>query len=51
MLFETGKIYGYDVFVVQLTDSFKARLLKRGALPTNEFDILQIVETTNLLDK
>ena len=50
ILFELGQLYGYDVFVVQLTDSFKLRLLKRGALRTNQYDILQIVETTNLLE-
>lgn len=50
ILFELGQLYGYDVFVVQLTDSFKLRLLKRGALRTNQYDTLQIVETTNLLE-
>jgi len=49
-LFEIGQIYKYDVFVVDLTESFKERLLKRGAIATNEFDKLQIVETTNLLE-
>lgn len=49
IIFEIGQLYNYDVFVVQLTDSFKERLLRRGALKTSEFDILQIVETTNLL--
>lgn len=50
ILFELGLLYGYDVFVVQLTDSFKLRLLKRGAVRTNQYDTLQIVETTNLLE-
>jgi len=50
ILYELGQIYNYDVFVIQLTDSFKESLLRRGALITNEFDILQIVETTNLLE-
>jgi hypothetical protein len=49
IMFELGEIYGYDVFVVHLTDGFKERLLKRGALPTDQFDTLQIVETTRLV--
>lgn len=48
--FEIGLLYGYDVFVVQLTDSFRERLLRRGAITTNEYDTLQIVEFTNLID-
>lgn len=50
IIYEIGQLYKYDVFVVQLTDNFKERLLKRGALTTNEFDTLQIIETTNLLE-
>ena len=50
IVYEIGVVFGYNTFVVQLTDSFKNRLLSRGALITNEDDILQIVETTNLID-
>ncbi len=50
ILYEIGLLYKYDVFVVLLTDSFKERLLKRGAQTTDQFDTLQIVETTNLLE-
>ena len=50
IIYEVGQIYDYDVFVVQLTDSFRERLLQRGAIQTNEFDTLQIVETTNLIE-
>lgn len=49
IMFELGQIYAYDVFVVHLTESFKERLLKRGALSTDQFDTLQIVETTRLV--
>jgi hypothetical protein len=49
IVFELGQIYAYDVFVVHLTDGFKERLLKHGALPTDQFDTLQIVETTKLV--
>lgn len=50
ILFELGQLYNYEVFVVQLTDSFRERLLRRGAVETPQFDTLQIVETTNLLE-
>jgi len=50
LIYEIGQVYGYDVFVVQLTDNFKERLLKRGAITTDQFDTLQIIETTNLLE-
>lgn len=43
--------FGYETFVVQLTDSFKDRLPRRGAAETNVLDTLQIVETTNLLNQ
>lgn len=49
IIYEVGQnYYNYQVFVTQLTDSFKERLLKRGAIRTNELDMLQIVESTNL---
>jgi hypothetical protein len=50
IVFEIGHLFDSDVFLVQLTDSFKDRMLKRGALETNEFDTLQIVESTRLID-
>jgi len=48
LIFEIGLLYGYHVFVVQLTDSFRARLLSRGAVETDQFDTLQIVRSTRL---
>lgn len=48
MVFELGKIYSYDVFVVQLTDSFRERLLKRGAVETDTYDTLYITQDTIL---
>lgn len=50
IVYEVGVIYGYDTFVVQLTDGFETRLLKRGALPTGKYNVLQIVEATNLVN-
>lgn len=40
--------FGYDVFLVDLTDSFYESMFKRGAVECNETDILQITENTKL---
>ncbi len=48
LVFMVGNFYGYPVFLTLLTDSFKQRMLGRGALPTQKEDMLQIVKTTNL---
>ena len=49
LVYEIGTLYGYDIFVVDLTDSFKARLLRRGAVETDQYDTLQIVNSTRLI--
>src|ERR1035437_8017458 len=48
IVYHTGKRQNYDTLLVQLVDSFYERLLRRGALRTNEYDTLMIVDTTNL---
>lgn len=48
IVYHTGKRHNYDTFLVQLVDSFYERLLRRGALRTNEYDTLMIVDSTNL---
>lgn len=47
-IFKVGRMYGYSVYLTMLTDSFRQRMLNRGALPTYEHDVLQIVDNTNL---
>lgn len=46
--YHLGKIHGYEVYVVQLTDSFRESLLKRGAVTTDVYDTLYITENTKL---
>jgi hypothetical protein len=48
LIFMVGDYFGYSVYLTMLTDSFKQRMLDRGALPTSEYDVLQIVKSTNL---
>jgi hypothetical protein len=48
VVYTVGKKYDYDVFLVQLDDAFKEKLLKRDALETDDPDTLQITERTNL---
>lgn len=48
LIFMVGDYYNYEVYITMLTDSFKERMLARGALPTSTPDMLQIVKTTNL---
>jgi len=49
LIYEVGALHGYHTFVVDLTEGFRTRLLKRGALETNTYDALQIVESTKLM--
>ena len=49
IVYNVGKKNNYDLFVVHLTDSFREKLLKRGAVTTDVFDTLYIDENTKLL--
>ena len=51
LIFMVGDHYDYSVYLTMLTESFKQRMLDRGALPTFETDVLQIVKSTNLYSK
>ncbi|MFZ2782969.1 MAG: hypothetical protein WAZ36_01120 [Sediminibacterium sp.] len=51
LIFLVADHYKYSLYLIMLTDSFKQRMLSRGALPTAEHDTLQIVKTTNLYSK
>lgn len=50
IVFEIGTGYGFDTVLVDLVDSFRRRMIERGALETNEYDQLMIVEETRLID-
>jgi hypothetical protein len=45
LIFMIGDHFGYSVYLTMLTDSFRQRMLERGALPTGIYDMLQIVKT------
>lgn len=51
LIFMVGDYFGYSVYLTMLTDSFKQRMLLRGAKPTPDNDMLQIVKSTNLYSK
>jgi predicted acetyltransferase len=46
-IFEIAKTVNFQLALIQLTDSFRAKMLKRGAIETGQYDCLEIVETTN----
>jgi ribosomal protein S18 acetylase RimI-like enzyme len=48
LIYQISNHYGYALCLVQLTDYFRERMLLRGAIETNDYDSLQIVETTRL---
>lgn len=48
-IFAISKQQGYDLFIVDMVNSFYRRMINRGALPCNGCDdAVQIVDTTNL---
>lgn len=51
LVFMVGDYYGYSVYLTMLTDSFRQRMIARGALKTSHDDVLQIVKQTNLSSK
>lgn len=49
ILFRLAKQQGYDLFLVDMVNSFYRRMINRGALPCDECDdAVQIVDTTDL---
>ncbi|WP_295232387.1 hypothetical protein [Sediminibacterium sp.] len=51
LIFSVANHFKYSLYLIMLTDSFRQRMLNRGALPTAQHDILQIVKNTNLYSK
>ena len=49
IIYEVSKMFNYEVLVVDLVDSFRDKLLKRGASETSVYDVLQITNNTNLI--
>ncbi len=48
IVYNSSLNFGYDVFLVEMTDSFYERMLKRGASRCNISDTLHITESTRL---
>lgn len=48
VVFGVLKRHSYELFLVQMVESFYRKMLNRGALRCEESDMLQIVETTRL---
>lgn len=49
LIYCLGVNFEYDVFVIDLVDSFREKLIRRGASTCDSYDILHITENTNLL--
>jgi hypothetical protein len=50
-VFNCAKKHNYDLALVDMTDSFYERMLKRGAQKCNLHDALQITDETDLTSK
>lgn len=48
IVYQTSNLYKYDTFLVDLTDGFYQRMLRRGASKCDQPDILHITENTKL---
>lgn len=48
VLFQAAKVLGYQLVLYSMTDSFYAKMLERGALPTNLPDCLVVTDDTIL---
>jgi hypothetical protein len=49
IIFEVSCLFNYEVLVVDLVDSFRDKLLLRGALETDQYDVLKIIKETKLV--
>lgn len=49
IIFEVSSLFKYEVLVVDLVDSFRDKLLLRGALETDQYDVVKIVKETKLV--
>ncbi|WP_204346686.1 hypothetical protein [Psychroserpens algicola] len=47
-IYEIAQKLNFGLALVQMTDSFRQKMLKRGALETGIYDCLEIVQSTNL---
>lgn len=50
IIYEIGKQHRYDVFIVDMVESFYQKMIARGAIPVDA-DSVQIIDTTNLEGK
>ena len=50
-IYKITKTMDFALVLANMTDSFREKMIKRGAKETTKFDYLQIVETTDLTRK
>jgi hypothetical protein len=48
-IYKISKTINFGLILADMTDSFREVMLKRGAIKTNVYDCLQIVDTTKLI--
>lgn len=46
-VFKVSKMVNYVLVLVDMTNSFRVKMMKRGAIETQRYDCLQVVESTN----
>lgn len=51
LIFRVGDHFGYSIYLIMLTESFRQKMIERGALQTSQHDVLQIVKQTDLSSK
>jgi hypothetical protein len=49
IIYMVSKMFNYDVLVIDLVESFRDKLLKRGASETSVYDVLKINDNTILI--
>ncbi|MEK8017754.1 MAG: hypothetical protein VSS75_012855 [Candidatus Parabeggiatoa sp.] len=49
IIYDVAKQFGYELFLVDLTQSFHDRLINRGAVQCEDDDIVQITDFTRLI--
>jgi GNAT superfamily N-acetyltransferase len=48
VVYDAATQSGYELFIALMTESFYARMIRRGALPCEQPDMVQIVSSTRL---
>lgn len=48
-IFGLSEKYGYELYIVDMVDSFYNKMINRGALPCDHYDAVKIVKETKLI--